>query len=27
VAWRTRNTLATIVAGMVTLHLAARFLV
>ena len=27
VAWRTRNTLATIVAGMVTLHLAERFLV
>jgi branched-subunit amino acid transport protein len=27
VAWRTRNTLATIVAGMVALHLAERFLV
>jgi branched-subunit amino acid transport protein len=27
VAWRTRNTLATIVAGMAALHLAARFLV
>jgi branched-subunit amino acid transport protein len=27
VAWRTRNTLATIVTGMVTLHLAERFLV
>jgi branched-subunit amino acid transport protein len=26
VAWRTRNTLATIVAGMVALHLAERFL-
>ena len=27
VAWRTRNTLATIVAGMAALHLADRFLV
>lgn len=27
VAWRTRNTLATIVAGMAALHLAERFLV
>ena len=27
VAWRTRNTLATIATGMVTLHLAERFLV
>jgi branched-subunit amino acid transport protein len=27
VAWRTRNTLATIVAGMLALHLAERFLV
>jgi branched-subunit amino acid transport protein len=26
VAWRTRNTLATIVAGMVALHLAEHFL-
>jgi branched-subunit amino acid transport protein len=26
VAWRTRNTLATILAGMVALHLAERFL-
>lgn len=26
VAWRTRNTLATIVAGMVALHLAEQFL-
>lgn len=26
VAWRTRNTLATIVAGMAALHLAERFL-
>jgi branched-subunit amino acid transport protein len=26
VAWRTRNTLATIVTGMVALHLAERFL-
>jgi branched-subunit amino acid transport protein len=27
VAWRTRNTLATIAAGMAALHLADRFLV
>jgi branched-subunit amino acid transport protein len=27
VAWATRNTLATIVAGMIALHLAERFLV
>jgi branched-subunit amino acid transport protein len=27
VAWRTRSTLATIVAGMLALHLAERFLV